>query len=109
MRFNTISSKMLTVLLSVIILSMVVISFTSYHNSKQIIEEQITHNMDAELKSIMTDIEMKMQKVSTMTEQTARNVGTTYSTTKLKQYEEMLGKVIFDSDLVIGSGIWFEP
>lgn len=109
MKFRKISTKMLTVLLSVILLSIAALSLLSYLSSKNIIEDQIRINMNAELKSQVNDILLKTQKVSALAQQTAKTVESTYQTTSLPQYEEMLGKNIYESDLATGSGIWFEP
>lgn len=107
--FKKISTKMLAILLSVSILSMLVLSCISYINSKSIIEEQIKRNMDAELSNQVNMIESKMNEISVLASQISKNVQATYKNTPLDQYEEILGKSIFDNDLVLGSGIWFEP
>ncbi|BCN31165.1 methyl-accepting chemotaxis protein [Anaeromicropila herbilytica] len=109
MKFKKISTRMLTFLLSVILLSLILLSTISYRNSKHTIQSQIQTNMNSELYAVMNDIQLKLQKVSTMAEETAKSVSSTYTTTQLPQYETMLSKIIFDSDLVLGSGIWFEP
>jgi methyl-accepting chemotaxis protein len=100
---------MLSILLSVSMLFMVLLSMVSYMSSKEIIQNQIQRNMDAELKAQINIIQLKMQKISTMAIQIAKNVETTYTSTSLSQYEEVLGKLIYDSELALGSGIWFEP
>ncbi|ROR23970.1 methyl-accepting chemotaxis sensory transducer with Cache sensor [Mobilisporobacter senegalensis] len=109
MIFKKISTKMLVILLSVIILSMITLSFVSYWSSRAIIQNQISENMDSELNAQINSIQLKLQKIDTMASQIAKSVENTYSTTKLDQYEKMLESMIFDSDLVLGSGIWFEP
>lgn len=108
-KFKKISTKMLTVLLSVSMLSMILLSYVSYSSSKKIIESQIQQNMRAELDAQVNNILIKTGKIATITAQIARHVETTYRTTSLEQYEELLGKVIYESDLALGSGIWFEP
>lgn len=109
MKFTKIRTKMLIILLAVSLLSMIILSIVSYSNSKVIIEDQIQKNMNAELKSQVNDILLKTDKISTIASQIARNVESNYTTTSLKQYEKMLGKVIYESNLALGSGIWFEP
>lgn len=109
MVFKKISTKMLVILLIVILCSMVTLTLVGYLSSKDIIQNQINQNMDAELKAQVNSIQLKLQKIETMASQIARSVETTYSTTKLAGYEAMLDNMIFDSDLILGSGIWFEP
>lgn len=109
MKIKRISTKMLALLLSVSILSLILISMVSYTSSKLVIEEQIKQNMNAELEAQINNILLKTNDIETIATQIARNVESTYSSTSLTQYEEILGKIIMENDLAYGSGIWFEP
>lgn len=109
MAFKKISTKMLAILLPVIILAMVTLSLVGYLSSRIIIQNQIEVNMDSELKAQVNSIQLKLQKIETMASQIAKSVAKTYGTTELIQYEKMLDSMIFDSVLIFGSGIWFEP
>jgi len=100
---------MLSVLLSVNIIIMIALSVIAYFDSKKIINEQIQNNMTSNLNANSIEIKKKMDEVGFIATQLAQNVESTYKTTSLEQYEEYLSKVIYNSDLVIGSGIWFEP
>lgn len=101
--------RMLAMLLSVSLITMAMLSVISYSSSKSIIENQIQTNMNAELNAEINNILLKTEKISTMATQISRNVASTYKTTQLSQYEELLGKAVYDSNLAYGSGIWFEP
>lgn len=109
MKKTSLSVKLLSVLLSVGLLSMILLSVVSYDTSKSIIEKEIQENMNAELAAQVNNVLLKTDKISTIAAQIARNVETGYTTTSLKQYETMLGKAIKESSLAYGSGIWFEP
>ena len=109
MKLKKISTKMLCVLVTINILIMTLILSISYETSRGILESQIQKNMDSELVVDTKLIKGQMDQVEKMAEQLARNVESTYKTTNIDQYEQYIGKVIFQSDLVIGSGIWFEP
>ena len=109
MKKKKISTKMLCVLVTINILIMTLILSISYETSRGILESQIQKNMDSELVVDTNLIKGQMDQVEKMAEQLARNVESTYKTTNMDQYEQYIGKVIFQSDLVIGSGIWFEP
>ena len=71
MRFKKISTRMLTILLFVTILSMVLLSGISYKSSKGIIDRQVEENMQAELSSTVNAINLKMQEISSMSSQLA--------------------------------------
>jgi len=109
MKFKTISSKMLVFILPVIILAMAVLTLLSALSSKKIIEEQISAHMNSELSAQTSQIENYLNSVSNMARVMGRVVETSYTSTKMPVYESMLGKVVMDNDLVLGSGLWFEP
>ncbi|MDF2540724.1 MAG: rane assosiated methyl-accepting chemotaxis protein with hamp domain [Herbinix sp.] len=109
MKARKIGTKMLTILLSVSLLSLVLLSSVSYVSSKAVIEKQIQLNMNSELEAQVNEILIRTNEIKTMASQIARNVELTYQTLTLKQYEDILSKIIFENDLAYGSGIWFEP
>jgi len=109
MKFKKIGTKMLTFILPVIILAMAILTIISAKSSERIINEQILNRMATELNKQMGAIGNYLNEVSTTATTLSRTVGTTYQTTDLATYEKMLGEVIQDNDLVLGSGIWFEP
>jgi Methyl-accepting chemotaxis protein len=109
MKFKKISYRMLTSILSIILISMILLTLASYVTSKAIIEKQIRNNMNSELMVIKNGIKLQFQEVSDLTSGLATSVASTYDTASLKQYEKLLTKLVFESDIVIGNGIWFEP
>lgn len=107
--FKRLSTRMFVFILSIIIFSLLALSYASYDNSRKIIQGQIQTNMDAELRAQVNLIDAKMQEVSVMASLLAKNVQTTYRNTSLELYENVLGDTIYENDIVLGSGIWFEP
>lgn len=109
MKFKKLGTKMLVVILPVVILSTVFLTIISAVCSKQIINEQTQDNMESELDAKSLEISAYLNDVSSTASSLASAVAATYKTTKLAQYESMLGSVIDTNDIVLGSGIWFEP
>lgn len=109
MGFRKITSQLLTVLLTVILLSMLSLSFISYSQSENIIQGQISSIMNSELDKQMNLIETKLQRISSMAVDLGNSVEATYGSTALSQYEDMLSAMVKENDLILGSGIWFEP
>lgn len=109
MKFKKISTRMLAFILPAIVLAMVVLTVISANSSRNIINRQIQSYMSSELRAQIGDIQEYLDIVSNTATTLSRSVGSTYLTTDLKTYEQMLSKVISDNDLVLGSGIWFEP
>lgn len=65
--------------------------------------------MDSELTANCNEIEAYLSSVSDLSETLANFVSATYQDTSMKEFEDMISKMIMQNDLVLGSGIWFEP
>lgn len=109
MKFRRIRTKMLVTLLPVIIIAMLVLTVISALSSSNIVNEQIGERMEATLAAEAGTIEDYLNVVQSTAMTISRVVGTTYKEMELSQYESMLAEIIMDNDMVLGSGIWFEP
>lgn len=109
MKFRRIRTKMLVTLLPVIIIAMLVLTVISALSSSNIVNEQIGERMEATLAAEAGTIENYLNVVQSTAMTISRTVGTTYKEMELSQYESMLAEIIMDNDMVLGSGIWFEP
>lgn len=109
MKFKRISSKMLFSILPVIIIAMLVLSYISMDRSKALISEQNEHAMTAELEAQEGNIDEYLDSVSNMATMIADMVEMNYQTESMSEYEKILGNMILDNDIVLGSGLWFEP
>lgn len=109
MKFKKISTKMLAAILPVIILAMVILTLVSMNSSEKIINEQITGAMESELEAQDGKINEKLNSVSNMATMIADMVEINYTATGMEEYEKVLGNIISDNEIVLGSGLWFEP
>lgn len=109
MKFKRIRTKMLITLLPVIAVGMVVLTMISAISSANIVNEQISERMEATLDAETGTIEDYLRVVQATAMTISRTVGTTYQEMSLSQYEDMLGAIIVDNEMILGSGIWFEP
>lgn len=109
MKFKRIRTKMLVTLLPVIVIAMVALTVISSLSCASIVNEQISDTMEATLEAETSNIEDYLKVVKSMAMTISRTVETTYKEMDLSQYEDMLGAIIRDNDMVLGSGIWFEP
>lgn len=100
---------MLVFILPVIILALAALTAISAKSSESIINKQIAQHMSSELLAQMNGIGQYLEVVESTATNVSRVVGTTYKTTDLSTYEAMLKQIVMDNDLVLGSGIWFEP
>lgn len=108
-RIRKISLKMLMGILPILIISMLALTMISENASKQIISEQITESMESELKANIHNINSYLDVVRNTAMNLSRTVGSTYQTADMDTYGKVFSQIIKDNDLVMGSGIWFEP
>ncbi|MBQ1901248.1 MAG: methyl-accepting chemotaxis protein [Lachnospiraceae bacterium] len=101
--------KMLGSILPFIILAMVILTVISERTSSNLINGQISDRMSAELNANMNKINGNLDNVRTMAIDLASTVAGTYQSTGMDEYRGVFSKVVDSSDLLNGSGIWFEP
>ena len=109
MKRRKIATKLLGTIIPVIVVSMIIFTLISSSSSKSIINNQIEERMAAELSAQEGAMAEYLENVSTMATSISNVVATTYETIDMPTYEKMLGEIIQDNDIVLGSGLWFEP
>lgn len=109
MKFKKYGTKMIVMLLPAVLIGTIIITYISCTSAETAIMEQVNATMDAELASKLTDIEKKIDSVGLLAASISKMVGTSYTYTELADYETMLSQIIYEEDIVLGSGLWFEP
>lgn len=109
MKFKSIRTKMLLYILTIIFICLAALTGISYYRSSAVINDTIEKQMNSELSSKLSDLDILLKEVSSLNTSTSIFVENTYSNATLSQYENYLSTIIFESDLAVGSGIWFEP
>ena len=109
MKFKKIRTKMLVLILPVIVLALATLTAISTFSCSSMLTKQIQENMTTSLTAESAAVTECLDVVKSTATTLSRTVGNTYQTLTLAEYEEMLADVIKDNDIVLGSGIWFEP
>lgn len=109
MKFKKIGTRMLATILPVIIASMAMLSFISMDSSKKLLNRQMESAMEVELRAQNRAMNEYLRSVSDMADTIAAMVEKNYKGTELSEYEAVLGNIISGNDIVLGSGLWFEP
>lgn len=104
-----IRNRMLIALIPSIVIGLVTVTFISAMSGRNIIKDLNGNYMESELEANVNLVNDQLSQVETMAESLARMVGMTYQNTDLTTYEQMLGQLIQDNEMVSGSGLWFEP
>ena len=109
MKFKKIQTKMLFFILPVIIFALVAVTAISAFSTSAIVSEQISSTMDATLEAETGNINEYLDTVQYTAKTISHTVAASYKSLSLSEYEAMLGSIIADNNIVLGSGIWFEP
>lgn len=109
MKFKKIGTRMLATILPVIILAMLALTLVSMQSSKKTINDQIKTAMESELLAQEGEMGEYLDSVSNMATIIADTVETSYTAIQMSEYEKMLANIIQSNDIVLGSGLWFEP
>ncbi|MBO6015598.1 MAG: hypothetical protein J6P60_03305 [Lachnospiraceae bacterium] len=95
--------------LPVISLSMILLLLFSATNSKDIIEQKTAETMTASLDKAVVEVLHQFNSIDTTGNVLAKTVASDYKEASLDSYEHMLKTIVADNDIVLGSGLWFEP
>lgn len=109
MNFKKIGTKMLVLILPVLVLAQIVLTIMSATSSNVLVDEKTQEAMEAELKANNFKVEGYLRDIEILADAIAITVADSYSYTAWEDYEQMLKDMIATNDIVLGSGLWFEP
>ncbi|MCR5746427.1 MAG: methyl-accepting chemotaxis protein, partial [Lachnospiraceae bacterium] len=101
--------RMIAVILPVVIIALIVVTIVSAVLSRNAIIEKSEQHMNSELQANVNDVDGKLASIRTTAEQLSIFVGQTYKTMNMKGYGNIFSSAVSSNDLILGSGIWFEP
>ncbi|MCR5272631.1 MAG: methyl-accepting chemotaxis protein [Lachnospiraceae bacterium] len=108
MRKN-IKLKMICTIVPILILAMALITGIAVSNSSNAIYDEVEGKMTSELNYQEESINAELDKVKGLADNIAVVVADSYTTNEWETYEKMLTDLINTNDMVLGSGLWFEP
>ena len=100
---------MLVMILPILILAQVILTIMSAASSEQLVDKKTQESMAAELRANSSEVSGYLQDVETLADAIAVSVASSYTYTAWEDYEKMLQEMIAMNDIVLGSGLWFEP
>ena len=101
--------RMIAMILPVVVFALIVVTVISAILSKNAIIDESDLYLQAELKANINDIDGKLETIRTTAENLSVLVGETYGKTGMGVYGNIFKGVVQSDDLILGSGIWFEP
>lgn len=109
MKFKKISTRIIMIILPVMIITQGILTIISAISSSTLVSEEVQKRMRNKLELSAEEIQGQLSKVETMAETIAAMTAQSYKTSKPSDYETILGGIIQTNDIVLGSGLWFEP
>ena len=109
MNFKKIGTKMLVMILPILVLAQIVLTIISATSSESLVDRKTQESMQAELRANSSEVTGYLQDVETLANSIAISVASSYTYTEWAAYEKMLQDMIATNDIVLGSGLWFEP
>ncbi|MBR1623796.1 MAG: methyl-accepting chemotaxis protein [Pseudobutyrivibrio sp.] len=109
MSFKKIGTKMLVMILPILVLAQILLTVISATSSEALVDEKTQESMEAELRANSSEVSSYLQDVETLADAIAISVAASYTYTSWEDYEKMLQDMIATNDIVLGSGLWFEP
>ncbi|MDY6317153.1 MAG: methyl-accepting chemotaxis protein [Oribacterium sp.] len=102
--------KVLLVLIPVIAAAMIIMSQQSAKKCTEIVNNQIEQSMHNSLSSIENSVNGRLDVVESTAKNISDLISNSYKTgVTLEAYEDVLSDIIQENDMVLGSGLWFEP
>lgn len=111
MKLPKLKSVRLLVIIAILpisIIAMMLLTTISYNSGKTIIDREIDYKMNAQLDSIVKDIDKSLSKHSKIVEALAKSAESSGVLMSKEHYEKLLKGVLSTNPESFGAGIWFE-
>lgn len=108
MKFKRISTKIMSILLPIILISVFSLSLLAYSTSKEIISDEIDSKMTTILDNNIASIDLSLTEHLKIAESIARTIEVTHNSIKKEEIINLLEKLISTNKDTLGSGVYFE-
>ncbi|MBR6380988.1 MAG: methyl-accepting chemotaxis protein [Lachnospiraceae bacterium] len=104
-----IQGRMLLMIIPVVVAFLVAVSLVGAFMANREISDQTSKYLDAEIRSNVESIDRDLEMIRITAENLSIFVGNTYKTADISSYAKIFSDTVLSNDLILGSGIWFEP
>ena len=104
-----IKGRLLAVILPVVIIAVNVVALVSGQMASNAIKAESAEKLEAILDANSSYVDGKLQEIRITCENLAFLVGNTYQNTDMATYKGIFSETVLNNELMLGSGIWFEP
>lgn len=104
-----IKGRLLLFILPVVIIAVNVVAAVSGQLASNAVKAESSEKLDAILDANANSVDGTLQEIRTTCENLSILVANTYKTTDMATYKNIFSSTVLNNDLILGSGIWFEP
>ena len=109
MKFKKIQTRILVYILPVVAISMVVLTLVAGVSSFSSLSSVTDKQMNASCYAYANEIGKQLTLVQSSAVTLSHSVDSTYKTSTLEEYRQLLTELVDSSDMFLGAGIWLEP
>lgn len=109
MKIRSIRMRTLLLILPLVLMTLIVMSYTSYTYSKELINSEIEEKMQYNMGQTVESINRILVEHSRIPELLARTVEASGDSLTKAEYLDVFKRVITANDATLGAGIWYEP
>ena len=104
-----IREKLILSIVPVVLIALIIVTYASSTMANKAISSEVGDRLTAALNENTSMVDSKLEKVRKAAVDLSIFVSQTYRITKIGTYKEVFSQTINSDDLIMGSGIWFEP
>ncbi|MCR4998759.1 MAG: methyl-accepting chemotaxis protein [Lachnospiraceae bacterium] len=104
-----IKGRLLVVILPVVIIAVNVVALVSGQLASNAVTNESTQKMEAILDANANSVNGTLDQIRITCENLSLLVADTYQTMDMATYRNIFSSTVLNNDLILGSGIWFEP
>lgn len=104
-----IKTKLILTVIPVVTILFVTLTIATTAISQQIIQGRSSEQMEAVLGQHTNNIAGDTDVIKSQANELALFIAATYQSVSVEEYQNAIGAIVVNNDMVLGSGIWFEP
>ncbi len=108
-KFLSIKYKLILSILPIVLIMLILLSTIVSSISKSAILKTSENEMNATLGKYTTEISSDLDKIKAQADELSLFVAATYKTASIEEYANTLSAIVVNNDMILGSGLWFEP
>lgn len=104
-----IRTKLIVTIVPIIVVLIAIMAIVTTTISQSIIMDRSAEQMKAILGEYSNEIAGDLNEIKAEADTLSRMVGGTYKSASVEDYKTALSNIVKNDDMVLGSGLWFEP